>query len=149
MICMPTVEFKPCKQEHIKFIAPQKGEENNKLVYLAPEFRPCIEEHFAISGWVGNVCVAAAGIIVLYGDRAIGWALISRDAGPYMRQITRKVKSALDLHYAKRIEMTVRCDYPKGHKWAKLLGFGEPEAPRMRHSGYFGEDEAMYARIKT
>ena len=142
------VEYRPCKQEHIRFIAPQAGDENNKSLYLMPEFKPLVEDHFSISGWVGSECMAAAGIITLYGDRAMGWALVSKNAGPYMRQITRKVRDAFEHHPAKRIEITVLYDYSKGHKWAKLLGFGEPEAPRMRKSGYFGDDETMYARIK-
>lgn len=145
---MAEIEYMSCRQEHIKYITPQKGDENNKLVYLNPEFRSLIEEHFSLSAWVNSKCIGAAGVITLYGHRAIAWALVSKDAGPHMLQLTRKVRGALDLHPAKRIEMTVIHGYSQGHRWARLLGFGEPEAPLMKKSGFFGDDEALYARVK-
>lgn len=145
---MTEIEYRPCKQEHIRYIDPQDGDSRSKLVYLDPDYAYIINDHFSMSAWVGNECMGAAGIITLHKYQGIAWAIVSRKAGPYMLAITRKIKKAIELHPCKRIEMRVIFDFEEGHKWAKLIGFGEPEAPRMRSSGVFGEDETLYARVK-
>lgn len=119
----------------------------DKEYFMQPGFRYMVEDHFAISAWAGAECVCAAGIVEIYRHRAVAWALMSENAGPYLRKITRKVQSALALHPAKRIEMLVNYEFDAGHRWAKMLGF-EVEAPRMRCSGVYGNDETMYVRIK-
>jgi len=56
------------------------------------------------------------------------------------------VKRFLDGCYLHRIEMTVDCDFPQGHRWAKMLGF-TMEAERMRGYRPDGGDCALYARL--
>lgn len=118
------------------------------LTMTSPEYAPLITDHFAISGWDGVRCVAAAGIVSLWPGRALAWALLGKNINPKnMLQLTRKVRSAMDIHPAKRIETVVNSDFQEGHRWARLLGM-ECECARMRCHGIHGQDEAMYARIK-
>ena len=64
-----------------------------------------------------------------------------------MRQVTRKVLEAFDVLPYKRVEMHVDYEFKAGHRWAKMLGF-KVDAPRMEHSGFYGNDETLYVRIK-
>lgn len=142
------VEYRPLKQAHLGLIRPQDHDRQLLAGYMSPQFKEVLEGSFGISAWVGLRPVAAAGIIPIHGMCAVGWAMLGADSGPYLRQITRKVRNAIEISPYQRIEMRVICDFEEGHRWAKLLGFGEPEAPRMRKSGARGEDETLYARVK-
>lgn len=113
-----------------------------------PAFAGIVKDYFALSAWDGSRCVAAAGIVPIYGYRAAAWAMISKDIGSKnMLQLTRKVRAALELDPTPRIETVVRCDFEDGHRWAALLGM-ELECAFMRKHGIDGQDEAMYVRIK-
>lgn len=142
------VEYVRCRQKHLGLIRPQRSDEALIPGYLSPEFKHILEHTFAMSAWVNNRCIGAAGVIPTHGQSALAWSMLGTDAGPYMIQLTRKVKDALDISPYKRIEMRVIYDFEEGHRWAKLLGFGEPEAPRMRCSGVRGEDETLYAKVR-
>ncbi|RTL04991.1 hypothetical protein EKK58_09295 [Candidatus Dependentiae bacterium] len=144
---MTELVYRKCTAEHIKLIVPQYGMEAEKMLYLSPEYADVLTENFALSAWAGVKCIAAAGIVHCNKHRAVGWTLIGRNAGPYMRQITKKVRNVLDGYAVARLEMTVRTDFHEGHRWAELLGF-EMEAARMRKHGLNGEDETLYVRIK-
>ncbi len=61
-----------------------------------------------------------------------------------MLAITRAVKKQLQATPG-RIEMTVRTDFPQGHRWAELLGF-EQEAV-FKQYGPEGEDHVGYVRL--
>ena len=142
------VEYRQCKQKHLALIRPQKYDEQLIPGYLSPEFKHILENTFAISAWVGSKCIGAAGVIPIHSGSALAWTMLGADAGPYMVQLTRKVKDALDISPYKRVELRVIYDFEEGHRWARLLGFGDPEAPRMRCSGVRGEDETLYARVR-
>lgn len=144
---MTEVIYRPCKIEHIRLIEPQEGSAMEKGAFLMPEYSHMVDNSFAISAWVGLRCIGAAGILPIYSGRSIAWAFMSKESGKYMRQITRKVRAALDMDPTPRIEMLVNADFADGHRWAKMLGF-ELEAERMRKHGVNGNDESLYARIK-
>lgn len=133
--------------EHLALIKPQGGNVMEKAYFLQPGFEYMVKDNFAISAWAEHRCVCAAGIVPIYKHRATAWALMGEDAGPYLRQITQKVRQALDVSPYPRIEMQVNYDFRAGHRWAKMLGF-EVEAERMRKSGIYGHDETLYVRIK-
>ena len=144
---MADLTYLPCAIEHLKLIKPQPGSDVDKAHFLNPGFEYMVRDHFAISGWLGPKCLMAAGIVGLYKHRAVAWALVGADAGPYLRQLTNKVRDALDISPYQRIEMLVDYQFDAGHRWAKMLGF-EVEAEKMRMSGFYGNDETMYVRIK-
>lgn len=61
----------------------------------------------------------------------------------------RFITMAAVKHMAKvegRLEISVRCDFVLGHKWAKMLGF-RVETERMVRFGPEGEDHTGYVRI--
>lgn len=144
---MIELTYMPCAVEHLKLIQPVKGLEHEQAVFLSPQYEHIFKNNFSMSAWAGNKCVCAAGICPIYSHKAIAWALMSKDAGPYMRQITAKVKSFLAMDKTPRIEMLVAADFKAGNKWAKLLGMTQ-EGPARRMHGPNGEDEIMYVRIK-
>lgn len=145
---MKEVTYRPCKAEHIALIRPQEHDRQSIPGYLTPASKAMMERSFCLSAWVDNKCIGAAGIIHCHGETALAWSVLGADSGPYLLELTRKVRNAIDISPYKRIEMRVLCDFEEGHQWAKLLGFGEPEAPRMRRSSVYGEDETLYARVK-
>lgn len=145
---MKEITYRPCKPEHIALIRPQDHDKPAIAGYLTPASRAMMENSFAISAWVDNRCVGAAGIVHCHGVTALAWAVLGADAGPYLTQLTRRVRNAIDISPYKRIEMRVLYDFEEGHRWAKLLGFGEPDAPLMRCSSVYGQDETLYARVK-
>ena len=142
------VHYTPCRQGHLAHIKPQPHDRALIPAYMSTGFARELEHSLSMTAWVGSTPIGAAGVIGAHGNTAIAWTLLGADAGPYMRELTRQVRYVLDTSPFKRIEMRVRCDFAPGHRWAKLLGFGEPEAPLMRCSGVNGEDETLYARVR-
>lgn len=105
-----------------------------------------LEAHQSYTALLEDEPVAAAGVIEQWRGRSIAWAFIS-DTGPRLfLPVHRAIKHFLDGCYVQRVEMTVDCDFPAGHRWAKMLGF-EMEAERMRNYSPDGRDCALYARI--
>jgi hypothetical protein len=91
--------------------------------------------------------IASAGIVPMWRGRALAWAYIS-DTGPKnFVTVHRAVADFLEVCYLARIEMTVDCVFPHGHRWAKMLGF-DMECERMRSYSPDGRDCALYARIR-
>lgn len=119
----------------------------DKAHFMTPEFNHVLAKGMALSMWAGTTCIAAGGVAPIYKHRAIAWAFLGADSGPYMHQITRKSRELFELYPTERIEMLVNYEFEAGHRWAKVLGF-EVEAARMRKSGIYGDDETMYVRIK-
>lgn len=143
------LEYRKCMPGHLLYVAPQSGDIHNKNMYLTPEYAEILAapDNYALSAWAGSKCVGGAGIIQVNKFRAIAWALVGRDARPYMRQITAKVKEVIWEHPSQRVEITVDAEFLEGHRWARMLGF-TMEAPRMVKHGILGNDETLYARIK-
>jgi len=139
--------YQPCALEHIAKIKPQPGEEVDKAHFMTDEFNHVLKKGMSVSFWDGEDCVGAGGVAPIYAHRAMAWAFLGANSGPYMHQITRKARQLFELYPAKRIEMLVDYKFDAGHRWAKVLGF-EVEAARMRMSGIYGDDETMYVRIK-
>jgi len=144
---MSRLSYMKCRQEHIRLIKPQPGFEDAQLAYLQPGMELAFSDDFCLSAWDGSRCIGAAGLIQLMPHYAVAWAFISADAGPFMLEAVRKIRAVLFSSPFERVEMRVRYDFKEGHQLARLLGFTE-EAPRMRKSAYFKEDETLYARVR-
>lgn len=141
------LELRPCEPGHIKFIHPQDNAREDYHVMCTPEYAGIITDNFSISAWDGTKCIAAAGIVPIYQGRAAAWALISKEAGPHMVQLTRAIRRGLALDPTPRIETVVNADFINGHRWARMVGM-ECECPLMRKHGVHGQDEALYVRIR-
>lgn len=137
-----------CLPGHIKCIKPQEVDKLGLAAYASTDFEQVLRDNFSLSAWVGNRCMGAAGLVQIYPGRALAWALLSADAGPYLTEITRKAKQVIDLEPTARIEITVLEGFEAGHRWAELLGFVCETPKGMRRYGVLGQTEFMYAKVK-
>ena len=85
------------------------------------------------------------GTLQQWPGRHLAWALIDVKAAPHMLFITRATRKFFD-EIQGRIEFTVRCDFPAGHKFARLLGF-QVETPLLKAYGPEKEDHVGYVRF--
>lgn len=89
--------------------------------------------------------VACGGFFNVWKGRYIAWMLLNEKSGRHMVAVTRHAVERM-ARLKGRIELTVRADFAKGHRWAKLLGF-EVEAPVLRRFGHDGADHVGYAKV--
>ncbi len=142
------ITFRKFHSEHLRYLSPQHLQKYDHALLIGTEYMDVIDRNFAISGWVGNTCIGACGAIGIYPHRALGWAILSEEASPYMLQIVRKVRAYFDVMAFKRIEATVRADFEHGHRFARMLGLTQETPVPMRAHGPQGEDEILYALVK-
>jgi hypothetical protein len=142
------LEFRVCKPGHLAYIAVQEAQRVDQAVMLKTDYAEIACSHIALSAWVGNECVGAAGIVPLYPHRAVAWALLSKNIGLALVPATRKIRRVLDADMTPRIEMTVAVDFKAGHTWARLVGMKLETPEPLRKHGARGEDEMLYARVR-
>jgi len=92
-----------------------------------------------------GIPLGCGGFIPLWPGRHQAWMFVNKNAGPYMKWITKQVKDKIK-QIDGRIEMTVRADFERGNKWAKILGF-EVETQCLKHYGPYGEDHVGYVLL--
>jgi RimJ/RimL family protein N-acetyltransferase len=95
---------------------------------------------------VDGAPIGCAGLAEQWEGRALAWALIGADAGPYFTGIVRAMRRGLDLTPWRRIEAQVDVDFPAGIRLAHMLGF-EVES-KMRAFTSAGRDAFMFVRIR-
>lgn len=143
------VEYRQCRPQHFECLDVQEGQKEELAVMLAnTSYAEIACSHVAISAWLGNRCLGAAGFVPLFPHRAVAWSLVSQNIGTAMVDVTRKIRNILAADPTPRIEMTVDVDFEAGHKWAKLIGMTLETPIPLRKFGARGEDELMYVRIK-
>jgi len=81
------------------------------------------------------------GTMMQWPGRHIAWSYLNQHTGKHMVYITKRVLEYLAKAKG-RIEITVRVDYEKGHRWAKMLGF--KEECFLTAYGPEGEDHVQY-----
>ena len=131
----------PFKAEHVDEIKFQGAQ-----VQLSVEEVEFLESEVAYTALVDGKAVASAGLIYQWEGRELAWAFVSELGASNFRTLHRYIKKGLDDRPIKRIEMTVDCDFPQAHRWAKMLGF-KLEAERMVAYSPDGRDMALYARV--
>lgn len=141
------VEYMPCKAEHFRHISLQEHDVMHLAAHLSDDFARVLETEFALSAWANFRCIGAAGLVGMWPGTALAWAIVSKDAGPYLKPITKKVRSVIQASPFKRIEMRTDVNFKQGNQWARLLGF-TLEAPLMRKSGSLGEDQCLYSMVR-
>ncbi|MDB4261326.1 hypothetical protein N9878_00525 [bacterium] len=115
--------------------------------WVTPEQGEALEAEPSFTALKDGKPIASAGVVEMWTGRAVAWAYVS-DTGPQdFIGVHRAVSGFLDVCYTRRVEMTVDCDFPQAHRWAKMLGF-EMECERMKAYLPNGEDCALYARIR-
>ena len=120
------------------------------LVERLPNFARADLSHLEASNSytmiVDDFPVLCGGTIQQWSRRHVAWSFLNRSSGPHMLWLTRVSRGVLDAVQG-RIEMTVRCDFRAGHRWAQMLGFyveteclsrygpeGEPHTGYVRHN---------------
>jgi hypothetical protein len=140
--------FERCLPQHLSYIRVQEAQRIEQGHMVNTDYAEIATSHIALSAWVGNTCVGAAGIVLIYPHRAVAWALIGEDIGAALVPVTRKVRNFISIDLTPRIEMTVAADFKAGHVWAKLIGMKLETPEPLRKHGARGEDEMIYARVR-
>jgi hypothetical protein len=134
---MNIIDFDP---KHLAAIKPQLAQ--------AHEFNPeslASPTGLAWSAMDGDKPIACAGLVEVWGGRAYAWAILSQDAGPYMRWLTREIRFRLARAPFQRVEMAVDASFANGCRWAEMLGFSMEGLGRKYLPN--GHDAFIYARV--
>ncbi|MAY78561.1 MAG: hypothetical protein CL802_13480 [Citromicrobium sp.] len=92
--------------------------------------------------------LAICGVATVDAGYGHGWLFMSADAGPYMRWITRVVRTYLDrqMQRRRRIDCLVRADWTAAMRWAEWLGFVDEGV--MACVAWDGGDMHRFARVR-
>ena len=91
--------------------------------------------------------IACAGVLEIWPDRGLAWALVGEDAGREFIALHRAVSNYLKQAPWKRVEAYVDAKFINGHRWVRILGFDR--------EGYLsafmqdGTDMVLYSRVRT
>lgn len=99
---------------------------------------------YAVLDEKGTV-IFCAGVMIYWKDRGEAWAFFAPDAGKHFTRIHKMVKTFLDAYTVRRIEATVKLNFPRGIKWVRLLGFKEEASVLAQYKD--GEDYALYSYV--
>lgn len=141
------MDIVPFRAEHFDRLVVQEAQAYLSRWLPSKANAKALEQTEAYTGLAGGRVVACAGILPCWEGRAVTWAYLDENAGEHMLALHRAVKRFLDNCDIKRIEATVDCEFPEGHRWARMLGF-ELECKRMRAYRADGGDSALYVRIR-
>jgi len=139
-------EVIPFKAEHLAAIKLQSMQAHLSNWVTLEQGRG-LEQSPSYTALSDGAPIGCAGVINMWMGRAMAWAFIAKTTPQTFLRGHRVVKRFLDGCYTQRIEMTVDCDFPEAHRWAKMLGF-EMECERMKHYSPDGRDCALYAKIR-
>lgn len=136
----------PFKAEHLDELIVQPAQRHLDG-WVANANYKALEGPHAFSIFNEDKCVFCGGVAEIWPGRAQAWSVMAQDAGKIMARITRSTRRLMDLVPWRRIEITVDCEFPQGHRWARLLGF-HLECERMTAYTPDGRDAALYARVR-
>lgn len=142
------IEFTPFRAGHLEYLKPQSAQRNEHAYLVSSGGASLLEHPMALTAWHRSVCIGVAGCIPVRPHRAVAWAILSDDAGPYMLTIARKIRRVVAVGPYRRVEMTVAGEHEAGHRFARLLGAKRETPEPMRFYGADGGDEVMYALIR-
>lgn len=141
------VTFTPFHPEHLAVLTPHESQQNEYRNLIGSNGIELAARSVALTAWNGARCIGAGGVFPVWAGRAEAWGIFSNQAGECMLPAVRKIRYVLHTYPTRRLEMVVKDSNIQGHKLAKLLGFGEPEA-RLRAYHPDGADMFMYARVQ-
>lgn len=96
----------------------------------------------------GDRVIACSGCVEIWDNRAMAWALISKDAGRHMVGVHKAVAGFLAGAKWRRIEATVDVGFGAGMRWMAMLGFVLETPEPMRAYRPDGGDCYLFARVK-
>ena len=108
-----------------------------------------------------DVVLACGDTLAQWPGRHLAWAYLNATTGRHMTYITRGARRVIERAQG-RVEFSVRRDFAKGHRWARMLGFDVENFPGtkieeypadavvpglLRRYGPEGEDHVAYVRF--
>lgn len=96
----------------------------------------------------GDRVIGCAGCVEIWDNRAMAWALVSRDAGRNMVGVHRAVLGFLMAAKWRRVEAYVDAGFEPGMRWMELLGFRLDTPEPMRAFRPDGGNCFLFSRIK-
>ena len=118
------------KAEDFERIDPQPEQAHfMRVLNEAPELMDSLLLNGRAIEMDGEVLFVGGAIRVPGEDAAATWAVVSRSAHPFWREITRMTMEFFDALPYERLLGSVAEDFAAGHRWMKTLGFepyGEP-----------------------
>lgn len=139
------VEVVPARPEMIDQIDVQPAQQaiGAELDYAALKRLLAIGHGFAAVD--GDRVYGILGAYEIWRDRAIAWALLSRDIGPAMTPLHRSVQRWFRMAPWSRIEAHIDPSHDAAGKWAAMLGF---EREGLMRKFFNGRDFDLWARTK-
>lgn len=141
------LEFVKATPYDVLAIKVQPAQREALEAFERPEAAAVLRESLAYAAYVGNVCIAAAGVTPRWNGVAVAWAVLSVEAGPFLPSITKRCRAMLDAAPFRRIEATAACNFPEAERWLRMLGF-ELETPWAEGYTPDGQDVAIFKRMK-
>lgn len=143
------MHFEPFRSGHLRYLRPQPAQAGHHVALLRSGQAHQLEDFPSLSAWHGNRCLGVAGLIPVHPRRAMAWAILSEDLGPYMLSVTRKIQRVVKASGYARVEVHVTDGHDEGHKFARLLGARLETPEGMEGHGMNGEREYMYSIVRA
>jgi hypothetical protein len=143
------VQIIPFKAEHAIELADNLRED---LKHSPISWQQMQNNEFAGPAFTGlyEGKVVGCGGMVIMGDRAVAWALFSRDIKKLQLSFFKYVKKYLEMIVAvcdiKRLEAHIQTGFPEAEVFAQHLGFEREGVPMKNFIG--GHDYLMYVKHK-
>jgi hypothetical protein len=142
--------FRPFRAEDLWGMSLQPEQAWVKTAFGTLDQARMLETSYSETLLRDGIPVALAGAVPMAVNICRIWAYFRIDIAPgEMFSAVRWGRVFLEGLPFRRVETTVACDFLPGHRLVRMLGFGKPEATRLRLYGYEGQDEALYARVKV
>lgn len=129
-----------------KLVIQDAQEYIRSIVNMDYDFTELSKAGLAWTGEVDGDIMIISGLMPMWENRAIAWALVSKDAGKCFTSIHKAVNNFLIYAPYRRIEANVDVGFKAGHKWIKMLGF-EIEG-LMKAYRPDGKDMFLYSRVR-
>lgn len=136
----------PFKAEHLDMIDLQDHQAGFSQQIADKSYGVSLERGSDSFTFVDDLkIIACCGIVTQWENRAVAWALMSRDAGKCMRGIVRAIDNYLKLKRIRRVEAFTTCDFKPGVRMLQILGFRcEGMAEKYTPDGH---DCYLFARL--
>lgn len=143
---MRIVAFRP---EHVRALELQDAQQYFSGLVSGVEYGLALAQTgHAFTAMDGDRVIGCSGCVECWDNRAMAWALISKDAGRHMVGIHKAVAGFLAGAKWRRIEATVDVGFEAGMRWMAMLGFKQETPEPMRGYRPDGGDCYLFSRVK-
>lgn len=143
---MKVVAFHP---DHVRALELQDAQQYFAGTLSGDEYaRALAKSGAAFTALDGDRVIACSGCVEIWDNRAMAWALISKDAGRHMLGIHKAVAGFLSGAKWRRIEATVDAGFESGMRWMGMLGFVRETQNPMKAYRPDGGNCYLFARVK-